>query len=210
MKCELCKDFQCPLEELKQHQEKSCPARFVVCPNGCGALMKLSTVKKHHENKCQLSIVNCEFAYAGCLLMMRRMDMKNHLESAKQEHIVLLSEKVKEMDSEIQRLKAENATKDSIITKLTASHERHQIPKKSKSAAQSSVNILLMNVPPGATEHNIRCTFGSFGRLSDVKMRGEGMAVVKFKEAASASRALEKHYSSGITIRKTKLDVRPE
>ena len=58
------------------------------------------------ENKCQLSIMNCEFAYAGCLLMIRRMNMKDHLETAKQEHIVLLSEKVKEMSSEIQRLKA--------------------------------------------------------------------------------------------------------
>ena len=98
MKCELCKVFQAPLEELKQHQEKLCPARFVVCPNGCGASMKLSsvenhtenkcpnhlvvcpngcgrsmklsTVKVHMENECQLSVVNCEFAYAGCLLMM--------------------------------------------------------------------------------------------------------------------------------------------
>ena len=234
MKCELCKDFQAPLEELKEHQKKSCPARLVVCPNRCGASMKLSNVENHTENKCpnrlvvcpngcgasmrpssienhtenecQLSVVNCEFTYAGCLLMMRRMNMKDHLETAKQEHIVLLSEKVKEMDSEIQRLKAENAAKDSIITKLTASHG----PKKSKSAAQSSTNVLVTNLPPGATEQVIKSAFGSFGRLSDVKMRGKEMAVVKFKESASASRALEKHYSSGITIRKMKLDVRPE
>ena len=36
------------------------------------------------------------------------------------------------------------------------------------------------------------------------------MAVVKFKESASASCALEKHNSSGITIFKMKLDVHPE
>ena len=138
------------------------------------------------------------------------MNMKDHLETAKQEHIVLLSEKVKEMGSEIQRLKAENAAKDSRIKKLTASHERHQTPKKSKSAAQSSTNILVTNLPPRATKQIIKSAFGSFGRLSDVKMRGEGMAVVKFKESASVSRALEKHYSSGITIRKMKLEVCPE
>ena len=162
------------------------------------------------ENECQLSIVKCEFAYAGCLLMMRRMNMKDHLETAKQEHIVLLSEKVKEMGSEIKRLKAENTAKDSRIKKLTASHERHQTPKKSKAAAQSSTSVLVTNLPPGATEQIIKSAFGSFGRLSDVKMRGKQMAIVEFKESASVSRAFEKHYSSGITIRKTKLDVRPE
>ena len=41
--------------------------------------------------------------------MMRRKDMKDHLEAAKQEH--LASEKVKEMDSGIRRLKTENSAK---------------------------------------------------------------------------------------------------
>ena len=236
--CELCKDYQAPLEELKEHQKKLCPARLVQCPNGCGASMKVtnvenhtenkcpnrlivcpngcgasmepSNVKAHNENECPLSIVSCEFAYAGCLLMMRRVDMKDHLEAAKQEHLVQLSEKVKEMDSEIQRLKAENAAKDSRIRKLTASHEQHQVAKKSAAQSQSSAQVLVMNLPPEATKNIIKSIFGPYGRVSDVKMRGKGMAVVKFKESASVSRALEKHYSSGITVFKTKLDVRPE
>ena len=56
--------------------------------------------------------MNCEFAHAGCLLMMQRIDTNDHLKAAKQEHIELLSEKVKGMESEIRRLKTENAAKD--------------------------------------------------------------------------------------------------
>ena len=78
--CDLCKEFQAPQKELKEHQKKLCPARLVVCPNGCGGSMKLSKLKTHTENKCPLSVVSCEFAYTGCLSMMHRKDMKNHLE----------------------------------------------------------------------------------------------------------------------------------
>ena len=238
--CTLCDNFQAPLEELEQHQMKSCPARLVVCPigcgasiklpnvenhtenkcpnrlvvcpNGCGGTMKLSTIKNHTENECLLSVVNCEFAYAGCLQMMRRMDMKDHLELATQEHIVLLREKVKEMDSEIRRLKADNAAKDSRIRMLTDSSRRHQKAKKSAAQSQptSSAKVLVMNLPPETTKNNIKSVFGPFGQVNDVKMRGKKMAVVEFKESASVSRALEKHHSSGISVFKTKLDVRPE
>ena len=79
-----------------------CPTRLVMCPNAgiCGASMKHSTIKFHTEKECSLSVVNCEFAHAGCLLMMWRMDMNDHLKAAKQEHIELLSEKVKGMESD--------------------------------------------------------------------------------------------------------------
>ena len=80
---------------VENHTENKCPARLVMCPNGCGASMKHSTIKVHAEKECALSVVNCEFAHAGCLLMMRQMDMNDHLKAAKQEHIELLSEKVR-------------------------------------------------------------------------------------------------------------------
>ena len=53
--CDLCKEFQAPQKELKEHQ---CPARLVVCPNGCGRSIKLSSLKTHTENKCPLNIVS--------------------------------------------------------------------------------------------------------------------------------------------------------
>ena len=102
--CDLCKEFQAPQKELKEHQKKSCPARLVVCPNGCGGSTKLSKLQTHTENKYPLSIVICEFAYTGCLSMMHRKDLKNHLEVTKQEHIVLLSGKVKEMEAKMKTL----------------------------------------------------------------------------------------------------------
>ena len=93
--CKLCKNFQAPPKELKQHQKKSCvlacpvgcgakmklssvekhtekkcPNHVLVCPNGCGASMKPTAIKNYTENKCPLNVVNCEFAYSGCLQMI--------------------------------------------------------------------------------------------------------------------------------------------
>ena len=262
--CGLCKTFQAPLEELKKHQKESCPARLIVCPYGCGAVMKLcsveshtdnkcparrvmcpygcgaslkpsnvknhienkcparleicpngcgesmkpSTIKAHTEKECPLTVMSCEFAYTGCLLMMRRIDMKDHLEDAKQEHIELLSEKVKEMDSEIQKLKAENAAKDSRIRMLTA--EQHHVAGKPATQSQSSAKVLVRNIPSKATKNIIKSMFGPYGRVRNVKFSGEGVAVVEYVESTSVVCALEKHYSSGITVFKTKLDVCPE
>lgn len=233
--CKLCKNFQAPLKELKQHQKKSCPARRVVCPIGCGAEMKLSSVEKHTENKCPnrlvvcpmgcgasmkpttikdhteskcpLSVVNCEFAYAGCLQMMRRIDVKDHLESATQEHIILLSEKVKEMDSEIQRLKAENTAKDLRISMLTDSQVQNQATKLG-TQTQSSKKLFVMNLPSKADDNLVKSVFGQFGRVGSVELlRGGGMAIVEYAESASVTRALKKSCSTGIVTCGNKLDV---
>ena len=208
--CDLCKEFQAPQKELKEHQKKLCPARLVVCPNGCGGSTKLSKLQTHTENKCPLSIVNCEFAYAGCLSMMHRKDLKNHLEVTKQEHIVLLNGKVKEMEAEMNRIKSENAAKDIKIRMLTASSE--SVAKKSAAQSQSTANkVLVMNFPSEGDNRMslIKSVFGQYGRVKTVKYTNKRNAIVEYVESKSVSRALERHYSTGITVLGTKLDNRP-
>ena len=207
--CDLCKEFQAPQKELKEHQKNSCPARLIECPNGCGGSIKLSNIKTHHKNKCPLSIVICEFAYAGCLSMMHRKDVKNHLEVAKQAHIVLLSGKVKEMEVEMDRLKLENAAKDMKIRMLTASCK--PVAKKSAAQSQSTTKVLVMNFPSEGDNHMslIKSVFGQYGRVKNVKYTKKKNAIVEYIESKSVSRALERHYSTGITVLGTKLDIRP-
>ena len=133
--------------------------------------------------------------------------MKDHLESATQEHIILLSEKVKEMDSEIQRLKAENTAKDLRISMLTDSQVQNQATKLG-TQTQSSKKLFVMNLPSKADDNLVKSVFGQFGRVGSVELlRGGGMAIVEYAESASVTRALKKSCSTGIVTCGNKLDV---
>ena len=91
--------------------------------------------------------------------------MKDHLESATQEHIILLSEKVKDMDSKIQRLKSKNAAKDLRISMLTDSQVQNQATK-SATQTQSSKKLFVMNLPSKTDDNLVKSMFGHAVRLS--------------------------------------------
>ena len=201
--CEFCKKYQAPKEKMKQHQ-KSCPARFIVCPNGCGGMMKPSSLKTHTEKKCPLSVVSCEFAYAGCLSLMCRQDMKSHLEAAAQEHFVLLSDKVKKMEKGIKRLKTDNAAKNKKIKKLQKSLLKLKLDLKTSSVNQ----LVVSNFPPYTDEHVIKSFFGTFGLIKSIQWDAdEDVAFVEYVESRSVTQALERHRTVGIILRGKKLDV---
>lgn len=163
--------------------------------------MKPSNLKGH-MTRCPLTVISCEYAYAGCLLMMYRKDMKNHLEVAKQEHLLLLSGKVKEMEAEIQKLKSENASKDLKIRLLT-NHE-HNEDKETVPATRT----LVTNFPPQTDIDLVKSVFGQFGRVKRVQWYGdEGIAVVEYMESRSICRMFDRHHAAGIHVRKKKLDV---
>ena len=195
------------LSNVEKHTENKCSNCVVACPNRCEASMKSTAIKNHTESECPLSVVNCKFVYAGCLQMMQRINVKDHLESATQEHIILLSKKVKEIDSEIHRLKAENAAKDLRISMLTNSQVQNQATK-SATQTQSSKKLFVMNLPSKVDDNLVKSVFGQFGRVGSVELlRGGGMAVVEYAESASVTHALKKSCSTGIVTCGKKLDV---
>ena len=151
-----------------------------------------------------------EFAYAGCLSMMHRKDMKNHLEVAKQEHKVLLSGNVEEMEVEnLDRLKPENTAKDMKIRMLTVSSEH--VAEKSAAQSQSTAKVLVMNFPSEADNYMIKSIFEQYGRVRHVMLytREGWVTVVEYMESKSVSHVLERQYSTGITIHGKELDIRP-
>ena len=201
--CEFCKKFQAPEREFKEHK-KLCPARLATCPNGCGGMMKPSNVKAHVDNKCPLSVVSCEFAYAGCLSMMLCKDMKDHLEVAQQNHLMLLSDKYKEMEKEMKQLKSEIAEKDQKIKQLNKS-----LHLQERGALPVSINqVLVSNFPPETNEHKIRCLFGAFGKIKNVQwFADEDAAFIEYVDSKSVTQALERHHTVGINLRGKKLSV---
>ena len=57
--CEFCKKFEATNKAMKQHI-KSCSARSLPCPSGCGAKIMPKKMVTHVNNLCPLTIVNCE------------------------------------------------------------------------------------------------------------------------------------------------------
>ena len=60
--------------------------------------------------------------------------------------------------------------------------------------------VLVMNLPSKATKSIVKSMFGPYGQVRDVRLRDGGMAVVENVDPTSVACALEKHYSSGITV----------
>ena len=63
------------------------------CPNECGASPERQnvTVKTHVNTVCPLTVVNCDFHYAGCEVQLVRKNMPTHLAESLATHISLLT-----------------------------------------------------------------------------------------------------------------------
>lgn len=90
-----------------------CQKHLVSCPNGCGATVKRQETATHLED-CPNVVVGCPFSSAGCHVNVVRMNLQNHLESSKDNHLLLLMQQVmllsanlKKKNTEIASLKVE-------------------------------------------------------------------------------------------------------
>ena len=214
--CELCKEFKASRSDVKEHQKSSCPGRLIMCPNGCGGSIKPSKLKAHMDNKCSQGVVRCDFAYAGCLSMMRRTNLKDHLEDSKGEHLVYLIQKVKEMEAEAKKLKSGSAAKDTQIKQLKVQLrklKRSVVTSGQQSSATEAetTRVLVTNFPPRTDQHMIKSHFGTFGRIKSVKWHADDdVAILEFVLSSSVSRVLEKHCTAaGVVLRGNKLNVYP-
>ena len=104
--CEYCNVFQCLSHEIAKHLEE-CGHYPVICPKGCGATITRISLNKHVKNWCSFTIVECEYAYAGCDVKMPRKDVKDHAEQSMSDHLSLLTKKCAAMKLELENEKLE-------------------------------------------------------------------------------------------------------
>ena len=59
-----------------------------ICPNKCseGAIER-RFLQRHLKEDCPLQEIECEFSYAGCTAKVKRSEMKEHVDSSKDEHL---------------------------------------------------------------------------------------------------------------------------
>ena len=128
LKCDKCIQRR----DLVNHQSNECPKRFftckrcgfkstyegvtadhwpkcqrcpVICPNKCseGAIER-RFLKHHLKEDCPLQEIECKFSYAGCTAKVKHSEMKEHMDSNKDEHLGRLAEYGKNMKIQLETL----------------------------------------------------------------------------------------------------------
>ena len=220
--CEYCNVFQCLRHELPLHWDV-CALYPIVCPKGCGAKTTRISLEKHYKNWCPLSIVDCEFAYAGCKVKVQRKHMKTHLDDAMKDHLDLMtksfsamktvcekerdaSEKLtfqlEEVKKALQDEKAKQRDRDSgkdqentMLKKLCYLRQSEE-----DEFEEPSDQVLVHNLPQRTTEQMLKSIFGQHGSVYAVKLYPELIAVVEYESSDSIFKMFQKYNSSGIRL----------
>ena len=87
VKCEHCRNNfkSC---ELAMHLEM-CPKMEVSCELKCGVVMCREDVAQHVEQDCVEKEIECPFAKYKCVVLMKRKNLRNHLDEKRIEHLEL-------------------------------------------------------------------------------------------------------------------------
>ena len=148
--CEYCNDFECLQEELAEHWD-DCDHYPIVCPKGCGARIIRLSLDEHLQEWCSLTIVDYEFAYAGCEVRIPRKDMNDHLKLSMKDHLTML----KNENSRLKRAYEEEQKKNVQLKEMEEAEQKDQ--------------VFVENLSWGTTEQMLRSRFGQFDRLHSVK-----------------------------------------
>ena len=113
--CQYCHDYESYYEDVVKNHWPECGCRPVPCPNECGVYPERQNFDHHLSKDCPLTVVNCDFHYAGCEVQLPRKDMPAHLAEnlvAHMAHLLAYTEKtLAEKDQQITQLRSEMEAK---------------------------------------------------------------------------------------------------
>ena len=89
--CDYCKDYCSGYEDVVNDHWTICKCYPVPCPNECGMSPERRNVETHVNTVCPLTVVNCDFHYAGCEVQLVCKDMLTHLAESLLPHLSLLA-----------------------------------------------------------------------------------------------------------------------
>ena len=106
--CDYCEDYGSVYEDIVNNHWPVCKCYPVPCPNECGVSPERQNVETHVNTVCPLTVVNCDFHYAGCEVQLVRKDMPTHLAESLVTHMSLLALHNQQLVQLTSELKNEN------------------------------------------------------------------------------------------------------
>ena len=89
--CDYCEEYGSVYEDVVNNHWPVCKCYPVSCPNECGVSPERQNVETHVNTVCPLTVVNCDFHYAGCEVQLVRKDMPTHIAESLVTHLSLLA-----------------------------------------------------------------------------------------------------------------------
>ena len=210
--CEYCKVFQCLRHELSQHWE-SCGHYPIVCPRGCGAKVTRLGLYRHFEASCPFTVVDCEYAYAGCDIRVSRKCMREHMNQSMKDHLALLTKKYSKLQLEHERERENNRQleinleeqKDKVREKSGKDEETALLKRLCALRSEDDFDapndqVVIENLPTRANEQMIKSLFGQHGPIFAVRLYSSSIAVVEYESNDSIGKLFHKYNSTGIRL----------
>ena len=100
--CQYCNNYTSTYEDVINNHWPVCGYYILQCPNGCGILSRRQDLKKHVDNDCPLTIVPCQYNYAGCDVLLQRREMPAHIAEKAMVHLSMMSAYQRAKEEEIE------------------------------------------------------------------------------------------------------------
>ena len=156
--CEYCHNYESYFEDVVKNHYPICGFYPVPCPNECGVYPERENLDHHVSKECPLTVVYCDFHYAGCELQFLRIDMPAHLTENLVPHMAQLAtynqKKVQEKDQQIMQL-TEDLRKETKVNRQKIDRLEVENEGLSKSLLQKKDEIAQLREDLHATTENI-------------------------------------------------------
>ena len=222
--CTHCETFSAPEADMEDHW-KECKSYPIQCENKCGEKIKWDKMAEHLKEHCLLTVIDCEY----CDVTLPRKEMAAHMDQAAKAHLQLVTKKLTKQEEELKELASLRSKLDLVQKELTQKDvdTRQEITCKDDQLAlkdktidllkrlcdlrdderESKNQVLVSNFGFVEDENVIKCVFGQFGRIKHINFYPwRSIAVIEFEVTSSVDRLFERYNTTGIKLRKVKLD----
>ena len=107
--CDHCGEFATTFEDVVTNHHPVCERYPLPCPNKCDEIpagfkyaIERRDLERHVKEECLLTVVECDFHYAGCKTRHPRKDMASHLTKSLVTHMSLMAAHGKQTATEVQ------------------------------------------------------------------------------------------------------------
>ena len=144
--CDYCGNYGADFEDVTTKHWPVCGFCCVPCPNECGVYPERQNLQHHVSKDCPLTVVNCDFYYAGCEVQLPRKSIPAHLAENLMPHVSLMAVYSQENDEQIAALKIETQVLKNTLTinelQIAQLNDEKELLKVELKEVQSSLQDL--------------------------------------------------------------------
>ena len=144
--CEHCNEYESTYDDVIHNHWPVCGCYPVQCPNKCGAFPERQKLDDHVGKECPLTVVECDFHYAGCEIKLPRRNMPDHLKDGLVAHFSLLAVSHKRQQEEIQAYQNAIKIQQEEIKALERSQKEIRTIKEEVNKLKKQTEQLRLNV----------------------------------------------------------------